>query len=61
VSDGIWSIITLIGLFGWISSALLFLFKAFPERGLFIARPARLWGALLLAFYAVWIVGMLNA
>jgi hypothetical protein len=61
VSDGLWSIVTLIGLFGWVFSALVFLFKVFPERGQFNARPARLWGTLLLIFYAVWVVGMLQA
>jgi hypothetical protein len=61
VSDGIWSIITLIGLFGWVSSAIVFLFKAFPGRGLFEVRAARLWGAALLVSYAVWVIGLLNA
>ena len=51
----------LISFIGWISSAIIFLFKAFPERGQFKVRPARLWGAVLLASYVVWVVGLLNA
>jgi len=61
VSDGIWSIITILGLSGWVSSAIMFLFRAFPGRGLFEAREARVWGVAVLVAYGVWIMGMLNA
>jgi len=56
-----WSIITLLGLSGWVSSAIVFLFRAFPGRGLFEAREARVWGAVVLVTYGIWIAGMLNA
>ncbi len=56
-----WSVVVLVGLAGWISSALLFLFKAFPGRGQFLARPAMIWGGAFLVAYLVWIVGMLSA
>jgi hypothetical protein len=56
-----WSIITLVGLLGWISAMFVFLFKAFPGRDLFVARQARIWGAVVLISYGIWIVGMLNA
>lgn len=61
MSNELWSIITLIALFGWLTSTIMFLFKAFPERGLFMARPARVWGAAMLFCYGVWVVGLLNA
>jgi hypothetical protein len=61
VSNGIWSIITLVGLAGWISSMLVFLFKAFPGRDQFEARSARTWGLAVLVSYGIWIAGMLNA
>jgi hypothetical protein len=61
VSDGIWSIVTLIGLSGWIFSAIAFLFRAFPGRDRFEAREARVWGAAVLVSYGIWIAGMLNA
>jgi hypothetical protein len=51
----------LLGLTGWILSAIIFLFRVFPRRGLFEAREARVWGAAVLVSYGVWIVGMLNA
>jgi hypothetical protein len=56
-----WSIVTLIGLSGWVSSAIVFLFRAFPGRGRFEAREARIWGAAVLVSYAIWVAGMLNA
>jgi hypothetical protein len=61
VSNELWSVITLVGLLGWISFMLVFLFKAFPGRGLFEVRPARAWGLAVLISYSIWIVGMLNA
>jgi len=61
VSNGIWSIVTIIGLAGWISSAIVFLFRAFPGRNRFEVREARVWGVAVLVSYAVWIAGMLNA
>ena len=61
MSDEMWSIITLIGLSGWVSSSIVFLFRAFPGRGLFEVREARVWGGAVLVFYGIWIAGMLNA
>lgn len=61
MSNEIWSAVTLIGLFGWISFMLVLLVKAFPGRGVFEARPACIWGAAVLISYGIWIVGMLNA
>ena len=61
MSDGMWSIITLIGLSGWVFSSIVFLFRVFPGRGRFEVCEARVWGAAVLVSYGVWIVGMLNA
>jgi hypothetical protein len=61
MSNEIWSIVTLVGLLGWISAMLVFILKAFPGRDRFEARPARTWGIVVLISYGVWIVGMLNA
>jgi hypothetical protein len=40
---------------------LVFLFKAFPGRDQFDARPARTWGLAVLVSYSIWLAGMLNA
>jgi hypothetical protein len=61
MSDELWSIITLIGLSGWVFSAIVFLFRVFPGRGLFVVREARVWGAAVLVSYGIWIAGMINA
>ncbi|NVN92427.1 MAG: hypothetical protein HXX11_17755 [Desulfuromonadales bacterium] len=57
----IWSIVLLIGLWGWIISTLVFIFRAFPSRGEFAARPARIWGMCSAVSFAVWIVGLLKS
>jgi hypothetical protein len=51
----------LAGLVGWLIAALIFIFRVFPSRGEFTARPAIIWGAVLSLSYLLWIVGMLNA
>jgi len=57
----IWSVILLIGLFGWIGSTWLFIFRAFPGQGQFETRPAWIWGASVLVSFSIWIFGLLNA
>ena len=60
ISD-IWAVLMVTGLACWLLSVLIFIFKAFPGRGQFLARPALTWGAVLIVSYLVWIVGMLHA
>jgi hypothetical protein len=57
----LWAVVTIIGLMGWLSSTLLFIFRSFPEQGRFEKRPALVWGGALVISYAVWIAGLLNA
>lgn len=61
MSDIIWSIILIVGLFGWVASTLVFIFKAFPELGRFEVQQARKWGLVVVVSFVVWIVGLLNA
>lgn len=61
MSHDVWSIVTLLGLTGWVGAMILLLLTAFPGRGRFEAGPARLWGGVLVLSYAVWVAGMLNA
>lgn len=61
MSNNIWSLVLLTGMLGWITSSLVFIFKVFPSRGQFEARPALKWGCVLVVFFTVWIVGLLNA
>lgn len=61
MSNEIWSIVLLLGLFGWIGSTLVFIFTAFPSRDEFLIRPALKWGMCVFVSFSVWIVGLLNA
>lgn len=61
MAHDIWSMVSLAGLAGWIVSTIIFIFKAFPEKGQFASRPAVRWGSGVAVSYIVWIVGLLNA
>jgi hypothetical protein len=61
MSNDLWSIVTLVGLAGWVTSTIVFIFKAFPLRGVFAAQQARIWGGALIVSYSIWIVGLINA
>ena len=56
-----WSIICLIGVWGWVLSVVGFIVKVFPTGGRFSGRYAMIWGGSFLFFYALWVVGMINA
>ena len=56
-----WSIVSQIGFWGWVLGSVGFILTVFPHRGSFRGREAFRWGLPLLLFYAVWVVGMLNA
>jgi hypothetical protein len=56
-----WSIVMLLGLYGWVIFTLLFIFKAFPEADKFDSRNALRWGPCILVFFFVWVAGLLNA
>ena len=61
MAHNIWSMVSLIGLAGWITSTLCLIFRAFPEKGRFLVRPALRWGGVLAVSYIVWIIGLINA
>jgi len=59
--DYFWSIMCEVGFVGWIACTVGFIFFVFTgDRG-FRVKRALVWGALIIIFYAVWIVGMLRA
>lgn len=61
MSDNAWSMVILAGLAGWIVSTIIFIFRAFPSRGVFVVQQARIWGVALLASFGIWILGLINA
>lgn len=55
-----WAVLAVIGFFGWIACALLFVVKAISKTGKVSARPAIAWIAGFIVFYGLWILGLLN-
>jgi hypothetical protein len=56
-----WGVISVVGVWGWMLSVVGFIIKSFPTGGRFNGRSAMIWGGCLIIFYALWVVGMLNA
>jgi len=56
-----WSIILEIGFWGWVSGVLLFIMIGFGAENRVIPKRGLLLGGLILFFYTLWIVGMMNA
>ncbi|MBI4975246.1 hypothetical protein HZC20_01080 [Candidatus Peregrinibacteria bacterium] len=56
-----WAVVLEIGFIGWIGCAIGFIFLAFVNKDEFNNRKAALWGGLIITFYALWILGMVNA
>jgi hypothetical protein len=56
-----WSILCLLGLWGFVVAMIGFILKSFPARGVFLARSGLRWGAAAVICFALWIVGMANA
>jgi hypothetical protein len=61
MEDVVWGIITVIGVWGWILSIVGFIVKVFPTGDRFNGRSAISWGSSFIFFYALWVVGMINA
>lgn len=61
MSHDIWSIVLLVGLAGWIASSIIMMFRAFPERDVFVPAAGIRWGGAAAVSFVVWVVGMLNA
>lgn len=58
--DG-WAVVCQIGLWGWIASTIVLIVKAFPVRGVADVKAAGLWGGVVAASFALWILGMVLA
>jgi hypothetical protein len=56
-----WSVAALAGFFGWIASAVFFIFRAFGPNGEFHRRPAWIWGLIFLISYGIWMASLVNA
>lgn len=58
--NGVWAIITVIGVWGWILSGIGFILGVFPARDAFNSKSAAFWGVSFILFYVLWVTGMIN-
>lgn len=58
MSDALWSIVCLAGLWGFVACTVLLILKGFPARDRFDRSSALRWGGGGLLALAVWIAGM---
>ncbi len=56
-----WSIFLEIGFVGWVTCTIIFIFKVFTGEKGFEGRKAMFWGPFIILFYAMWLIGMMNA
>lgn len=61
MSDNLWSLIIVIALWGWVCSVIFFIFQTFTGREQFNVKAARFWGVFVVAFFGIWIAGLLHA
>jgi hypothetical protein len=57
----IWSVILIAGLTGWLFSTVMLMFKAFPQKDVFVVSSGIRWGTAVLISFFIWVVGLLNA
>jgi len=56
-----WSIVLILGFFGWIGTVFLFIFKAIDENDRLIKKRALLLYIVFVFCYALWVIGMKQA
>jgi len=56
-----WAAATEIGFFGWVISALVFIFTFVRKGGGLAMGKALFWGGCILIFYVLWVIGMVRA
>lgn len=61
MSNDLWSVILITGLIGWIFSGIMLMFKAFPQKNVFVLSSGVRWGSAALISFFIWIIGMLKA
>lgn len=59
--DAGWSIVLEVGFLGWVSGVLLFIATGFTAENRVIPKRGLLLGLWIVFFYALWVVGMMNA
>jgi hypothetical protein len=57
----LWSLLVVIGFWGWVLCTVGLILRSFPRQQQIIAARAARWGAGVVLFFFIWISGMLNA
>ncbi len=57
----LWSVILIAGLIGWISSSIMLMVKAFPQKDVFVVSSGIRWGVAGVISFFIWVIGMLKA
>ena len=61
MAQDLWSIILIAGLIGWLFSSIMMMFKAFPQKDVFVVLSGIRWGSAAVVSFFMWVAGMLNA
>ncbi len=61
MSDTLWSMLCLAGVWGFVACTITLILKGFPARDSFDGKSALRWGGGVLLCFIVWMVGMTNA
>jgi hypothetical protein len=56
-----WSVVCVVGLWGFVLSTVGLILQGFPARGVLAVRPCLRWGSALLVCFLCWVVGMAHA
>lgn len=56
-----WALLSLIGFWLWLSTAIGFFLYGFPSKDFFKKKAAILWGSGVITSYGLWIIGMIKA
>ena len=58
MSTELWSVIAVTMFWCWVTSSLLFMFKAFPRLGVFQSKPALIWGGTSVVCASLWMIAL---
>lgn len=53
-----WSLIVIIGFFGWIGSTIGFIFRGITKDNRLNTKVALRWGIFIVLFYVLWVIGL---
>lgn len=56
-----WSMLCLVGIWGFVAAMVGLILSAFPARGVFASRLGLRWGTAALCCFVLWLIGMANA